>query len=147
MNFIRSKGLNHRQFQAFLTEVGSDYDDVIYYSNRDGTTVRYEKYSALIGILTNELEQRCADFVVHYDELKLFSDPFRIDVNDANAMFQLQLIDIQSDSNFSKNENVKTHTRSKLTDEHLTGILRIATSSVPADIDYLCKQKQCQTFH
>ena len=33
VNFIRSKGLNHRQFQAFLTEVGSDHDDVIYFSH------------------------------------------------------------------------------------------------------------------
>ena len=48
---------------------------------------------------------------------------------------------------FSRMKNVKTHTKSKLTDEHLTGILRIATSSVPADIDHLCKQKQCQTSH
>ena len=48
---------------------------------------------------------------------------------------------------FSRMKNVKTHTKSKLTDEHLTGILRIATSSVPADIDHLCKQKQRQTSH
>ena len=43
---------------------------------------------------------------------------------------------------FSRIKNVKIHTRSKLTDEHLTGILRIAISSVPAGIDHLCKQKQ-----
>ena len=32
VNFIRSKGLNYRQFKSFLAEVGSDYDDVIYFS-------------------------------------------------------------------------------------------------------------------
>ncbi|KAI6647016.1 General transcription factor II-I repeat domain-containing protein 2A-like [Oopsacas minuta] len=32
VNFIRSKGLNHRKFHAFLAEVGSDYNDVIYFS-------------------------------------------------------------------------------------------------------------------
>ena len=49
--------------------------------------MRYEKYSALIGILRNEFEQRFADFGEHCEELKLFSDPFRIDVNEAPAMF------------------------------------------------------------
>jgi len=33
VNFIRSKGLNHRQFKAFLEEVGSEFEDVIYFSN------------------------------------------------------------------------------------------------------------------
>ena len=148
-------------------------------STNDGTTVKYEKYSALIGILSNEFEQRFADFKEHCDELKLFSDPFSIDVNDVHTMFQLELIDFESDSDLKKafaehdlqtfivnmspqcpiqiSHNmyfvslhcleVKTHTRYRLTDEHLSGILRIATSSVPADIGHLCKQKQCQTSH
>ena len=33
VNFIRSKGLKHRKFQVFLTEVGSDHDDVLYFSH------------------------------------------------------------------------------------------------------------------
>ncbi|KAI6652455.1 General transcription factor II-I repeat domain-containing protein 2A-like [Oopsacas minuta] len=46
VNFIRSKGLNHRQFQAFLAEIGSDYNDVIYFSqvrwlSRASTLARY----------------------------------------------------------------------------------------------------------
>ncbi|KAM4640675.1 G patch domain and ankyrin repeat-containing protein 1 isoform 1-T1 [Discoglossus pictus] len=41
---------------------------------------------------------------------------------------------------FSKMKNFKI--KSKLTDGHLSGILRVATSSVPADIDYLCEQHQ-----
>jgi len=28
VNFIRSRGLNHRQFKAFLTEIEVDYGDV-----------------------------------------------------------------------------------------------------------------------
>ena len=43
-----------------------------------------------------------ADFWKHYDELKLFSDPFRIDVNDAYALFQLELIDMLSDSDLKR---------------------------------------------
>ena len=44
--FIRLKGPNHRQFQAFLAEVGSDSNDVIYFSqvrwlSRAYTLARY----------------------------------------------------------------------------------------------------------
>ena len=30
VNFIRSRGLNHREFKAYLDEVGSEYEDVVY---------------------------------------------------------------------------------------------------------------------
>ena len=33
VNFIRARGLNHRQFKAFLEECESICDDVIYFSN------------------------------------------------------------------------------------------------------------------
>ncbi|XP_066945264.1 general transcription factor II-I repeat domain-containing protein 2A-like [Macrobrachium rosenbergii] len=32
VNFIRSRVLNHREFKAFLDEVGSEYEDVVYFS-------------------------------------------------------------------------------------------------------------------
>ena len=32
VNFIRSRGLNHREFKAYLNEVGSEYEDVVYFS-------------------------------------------------------------------------------------------------------------------
>ena len=32
VNFIRSRGLNHREFKAFLDVVGSGYQDVVYFS-------------------------------------------------------------------------------------------------------------------
>ena len=32
VNYIRARGLNHRQFKAFLEELDSDYPDVIYFS-------------------------------------------------------------------------------------------------------------------
>lgn len=48
---------------------------------------------------------------------------------------------------FSRLKNVKIKTRSVLTNDHLSGILRIATSTVAADIEFLCKQKQCQISH
>jgi len=30
-NFIWSRGLNHRQFKAFLDKVESEYGDIVYY--------------------------------------------------------------------------------------------------------------------
>ncbi|XP_066908349.1 general transcription factor II-I repeat domain-containing protein 2A-like [Halyomorpha halys] len=32
MNFIQSRGLNHRQFEAFLDGISTEYDDLSYYS-------------------------------------------------------------------------------------------------------------------
>ena len=32
VNYIRSRGLNHRQFKAFIEELDSDYPDVVYFS-------------------------------------------------------------------------------------------------------------------
>ncbi|VVC39147.1 Ribonuclease H-like domain, partial [Cinara cedri] len=32
INFIRSNGLNHRQFQSFWIEINADYGDVLYYT-------------------------------------------------------------------------------------------------------------------
>ena len=48
---------------------------------------------------------------------------------------------------FSMIKNVKSKSSSLLTDKHLSGVLRITTSSTRADIDTLCKQKQCQISH
>jgi len=32
VNFKKSKGLNHRQFQEFLSSMDADYGDIIYFS-------------------------------------------------------------------------------------------------------------------
>src|SRR6218665_1414575 len=44
-------------------------------------------------------------------------------------------------------KNVKAKSRSLRSDEHLSGVLTTATSTVRADIDGLCKQRQRQTSH
>ena len=42
---------------------------------------------------------------------------------------------------FSRIKNGNSKSRSLLSEEHLSGILRIATSAIGADIDGLCKAK------
>ena len=47
VNFIRSQGLNHREFKAFLDKVGSGYEDVVYLSkvgwlNKAATLKRFQ---------------------------------------------------------------------------------------------------------
>jgi hypothetical protein len=44
---------------------------------------------------------------------------------------------------FSLMNNVKSRTRTRLTDEHLEGCMRIAMTQIKPDTDRLIKQKQC----
>jgi len=67
-------------------------------STRNAETGNHEKYSALIGSLRDNFQERFANFREHCDELKLFADPFGTDGTDAHDMFQLTLIEIQNDS-------------------------------------------------
>ena len=53
----------------------------------------------------------------------------------------------QTEQLFSRMKNTKTKSRSTLKDGHLTTSLRISTSAAGADIDCLCKHKQCQISH
>ena len=124
--------------------------------------------------------------------MKLLSDLFQVDPTGAAVKYQMELTDIQNDSDlktafseqnllsfdigyvspesypnllqdaknftalfgstyccerlFSKMKNTQRKSRSLLTNEHLTltPSLHISTSAAGADIDYLCKQKQCQ---
>lgn len=48
---------------------------------------------------------------------------------------------------FSRMKNMKSKTRTRITDVHLENSLRIATSNIKPDIDKLVKNKQCQTSH
>ena len=47
----------------------------------------------------------------------------------------------------SKLKFTKTRCRSQLNDEHLTSQLRVATTSVKADIDKICKDSKFLVFH
>nr|XP_047135230.1 general transcription factor II-I repeat domain-containing protein 2B-like [Hydra vulgaris] len=183
VNFIRSRGLNHRQFKQLLEDCGK----------RNTNTVDYEKYSNLILKIIDEFDTRFCDFKEEKNELDLFSHPFSIKVETVRDEFQMELIELQNNKDlkdaykdvellelykkymnievyphlckhamkyfslfgsiyiceqfFSRMKHVKSEQRHRLKDEHLTDTLRISSSTIKADIDQLCKNKQCQVSH
>ncbi|KAJ0181964.1 hypothetical protein K1T71_002686 [Dendrolimus kikuchii] len=96
INFIRSRGLNHRQFKAFLDEISAEYNDVTYYCE----IKRLSKGKMLKRFY--ELRNEIADFMKIKDKpLSELSDPkwicdlaFLVDhtsyLNDLNLKLQKQ---------------------------------------------------------
>lgn len=96
INFIRSRGLNHRQFKAFLDEISAEYNDVTYYCE-----VRWLSKGKMLKRFY-ELRNEIADFMKIKDKpLSELSDPkwicdlaFLVDLtgylNDLNLKLQKQ---------------------------------------------------------
>ena len=62
VNFIRSQGLNHCEFKAFLDEVGSGYEDVVYFSevrwlSKAATLKRFQLLLPEIKVFLKEKKQ------------------------------------------------------------------------------------------
>lgn len=96
INFIRSRGLNHRQFKAFLDELSSEHDDVTYYCE-----VRWLSKGKMLKIFY-DLRKEIADFMAMkekpllqmYDPTWLCGLAFLVDItvllNDLNLKLQKQ---------------------------------------------------------
>ncbi|XP_065651049.1 general transcription factor II-I repeat domain-containing protein 2A-like [Hydra vulgaris] len=118
-------------------------------------TIDSERYCTLILKLIDEFDTRFCDFKKEKNELDLFAHSFSIKAETVRNEFQIHAIKYFSlfgstyncEQLFSKLKHVKTELRNRLTDEHLTNTLRIASSSIKADIDHLCKKKQCQKYY
>ena len=295
VNYIRSRGLNHRQFKAFLEELDADYPDVVYFSavrwlSRAATLKRFwnlreeiklfminkqqavaylsdddwlndiafltditqhlselnvklqgknqlahkmfqhicsfekklqlfktqlnktalahfpslsvrkaempeldtSKYGENVGKLCAEFTRRFSGFRKCEMDFMLFAQPFDMAPEDSPDCCQMELIDLQSDNDlkraydnndlvmfyknhvcgkypnleqhakkfvslfgstycceqfFSRMKFTKNRYRCQLTDEHLTSQLRVATTSVKADIDKMCKNTKFQVSH
>jgi len=136
-----------------------------------------EKYFTLLCNLVDEFKQSFSDFKSHFKEVILISDPFRYSSDGIDTIYQLELIEVQNNSDlrmfaendiilnallfislfgstycceqlFSRMKNIKTKARSSLLrDGHISSILRISTSTLQADIDHLYQQNQCQVSH
>ena len=154
VNFIRARGLHHRQFLNFLGTESAD---------------QLEK-------LFNEFSARFKDFKIHEHLFKIFSLPFHTDIDKAPTDIQIELIDLQERTDlkakyvemnlgdfyrkylyqdkvpnlrkymtskmaffgstylceqfFSKMGFMKFPYRSVMTDEHLENRLRVASTSI-----------------
>ncbi|TKS65945.1 General transcription factor II-I repeat domain-containing protein 2 [Collichthys lucidus] len=178
INQIKSRGLKHRRFRAFLEEMESEYGDVLYFTEvrwlsrgnvlkrffelraevkafmeKDGVAVPVlsdpkwlmdlaflvdithelnvlnkklqgqgqlvsaaydnaladagtpfsgEKYVDVILKLQEEFDHRFADFKTHRATFQIFADPFSFDVQDAPPVLQMELIDLQCNSELKR---------------------------------------------
>lgn len=291
VNFIKSRGLNHRQFQEFLKETNAEYGDVIYFCDvrwlsrgkmlkrvfdlrkeiaafmeskdkavphftneawlsdlgfltditshlndlnkklqgkenlihelfdslkafqvkldlwinqfKKNVTTHFphlsscqitnmDKYISALEDMKTQFDSRFIDFRKNEQCLNLFARPFSVSVEDAPEEIQMELIELQCNSIlkekfdlgllefyskyvsitdfpklrnhalkmtslfgttylceqlFSRMKCVKSKTRARITDGHLENSLRIATTTIGANIDKLVKNKICQTSH
>ena len=96
INFIRSRGLNHRQFKAFLDELSSEYEDVTYYCE-----VRWlskgkmlKRFYDLRQEIANFMESKEKPFPEIHDPKWLCDLAFLVDItghlNDLNLKLQKQ---------------------------------------------------------
>lgn len=159
-----------------------------------GTPFSADKYVDVILRLQEEFDHRFADFKTHRATFHIFADPFSFDVQDAPSVLQMELIELQCNSElkakfrevsgkadklgqflrelspsfprlspmfkrtmclfgstylceklFSTLNFNKSKYRSRLTDDHLQDILRVATaSSLRPNLARLCERKRCQ---
>ncbi|XP_026475998.1 general transcription factor II-I repeat domain-containing protein 2B-like [Ctenocephalides felis] len=155
-----------------------------------------QKYIQYVDILINEFQLRFFKMLRTEKiamSIKMFSSPFNIDVDEVQANCQMEIINLQNNSEmknvffsvnienfykfhissekfpclkknamkmmslfgstyvceqlFSTMKFVKNDHRSNLGDTRLESCLRVATSSIPADIDQIVSKKQCQISH
>uniref|UniRef100_A0A3Q3WL07 DUF4371 domain-containing protein n=1 Tax=Mola mola TaxID=94237 RepID=A0A3Q3WL07_MOLML len=196
VNFIRARGLNHRQFQLFLKEVRAEYEDVLYHTeirwlSKSKVLKRYfelrEKIALFMQIkgkpypkypiqtaagtqttkknlvhfpacqsisasfpgafpcahlankltlLINEFDRCFSDIRTQHSAFGIFPNPLTADIYSVPHVLQMELIDLQSDSDLrAKFQDVEiqdfyslTCHRSRLTDNNIQAVLKIATA-------------------
>ncbi|XP_060863093.1 general transcription factor II-I repeat domain-containing protein 2B-like [Metopolophium dirhodum] len=116
----------------------------------------------IIENLQNEFSIRFSDFYVQENKIKLFQNPFSVDIDDVESNLQMEVIELQN-NDILKNAFKETHIFvsrhsqylnseknkycSRLNDEHLNAVLRILTSNLKADINELAGKIQPQKSH
>ncbi|XP_073432233.1 general transcription factor II-I repeat domain-containing protein 2-like [Dendrobates tinctorius] len=143
-------------------------------------------------ILLKQFEFRFKELHLHGQDIQLFRNPFSIDIENVDTVYQMELAELQNcdslkdafkssslpnfyaslpsetypnlrkhalkmatifgstyvcEQTFSRMKHLKSPTRSRLTDEHLHHLLRLAVTNMEPDIDHLISQKQAHSSH
>ncbi len=64
----------------------------------EGIAFNADQYASAVENLLQEFDQRFADFKAHRDTFQLFADPFSADVESVPNLLQMELIDLQCNS-------------------------------------------------
>ncbi|KAJ8891567.1 hypothetical protein PR048_004095 [Dryococelus australis] len=123
VNFIRSWGLNQRQFSGllstrsgcFLEMKGGSVEGQLNGGNlihfptcqdfrKSHSASDFSQYTFNVNELINEFKSRFEDFKTSENDFSLFSDPFSFDVQKADSNVQMELIDIQCNTVLKKNK-------------------------------------------
>ncbi|GFR20216.1 proteinral transcription factor ii-i repeat domain-containing protein 2a [Trichonephila clavata] len=144
VNFIRSFGLNHRQFRQFIEEIGEN--DLPYHTANP--------FDTDIEILAPELQMemidlQCSDIIKNkyqnssllefYKSLPLtqFDNLHKF----ARGLFSVFGTTYLCEKTFSKMKYTKNVYRSKLTDEHLKSLLILGTSKISPQLQTIVSGK------
>ena len=88
VNFIRSRGLNHCEFKAFLDKVGGGYEDVVYFSKVRWLSKAATVVLPKIKVFLEEKKQN-VDFLENEEWLNNLS--FFVDITEVLAELNLHL--------------------------------------------------------
>ncbi|XP_069482603.1 general transcription factor II-I repeat domain-containing protein 2-like [Ambystoma mexicanum] len=142
--------------------------------------------------LQKEFQFRFKELHLHEQDIQLFRNPFSIDIENVDTIYQMELAELQNcdslkdafkssslhsfyaslpsetyphlrnhalkmetifgstyvcEQTFSRMKHLKSSTRSRLKDEHLHHLLRLAVTNMEPDIDHLVSQKQAHSSH
>ncbi|KAF4080408.1 hypothetical protein AMELA_G00170970 [Ameiurus melas] len=105
VNDIRSKVLSHWQFKVLLDEMDLQYGDVLYHQEKTSLsreagmmTEKVPGHDAVLSDLIQEFNSRFEDFRPNAADFDLFAQPFTISVDTVSDDIQMELIELQCDS-------------------------------------------------
>ncbi|XP_025417996.1 general transcription factor II-I repeat domain-containing protein 2A-like [Sipha flava] len=145
VNFIRLSELRHRQFQDFLKEIETEYQDIPCDIEKLPSTLQME----MINLQSNDALK-----IKHREETLVDFYKFFLDIEYPNLKkFAIKYISVFATTylckqTFSKMKYIKSKYRSAMTDKHLESILKIGTSNIQPQFDRILAEKhQFHTSH